>query len=286
MALVFASLAAAWSWLGSWSGIVSFGHAIFFGIGGYAVAVSNLRGGSPWYGALGGALASVIAALICGLLCLRGRGYVFTLVTLVAGAVAEPFVAAHAWVGTHDAFVFPPRISFFNLQFDQKWPYVLLALCVLAAALGVTVGLRSVRIGYYLRALRANAPAARAVGVAALPPRLAVLAASAFVTSVVGSFFAEYALAVTPHAMFALSIGFDIALIGIVAGPARPWGTPLVGAVYALVAHALPLHPAGAAGVAVLIVQGAVVVSIALLRPEGLFAPSPRRRVVAARSAA
>src|SRR5450755_1204055 len=78
--LVFATLAAAWSWLGSYAGILSFGHAVFFGIGGYAVAVSNFRGGSPWYGALGGALAAVAAAVLCGLTCVRGRGYTFALV--------------------------------------------------------------------------------------------------------------------------------------------------------------------------------------------------------------
>lgn len=282
MILVFATLAAAWSWLGSWAGIVSFGHAVFFGIGGYAVAISNLRGGSPWYGALGGALAAMIAALICALLFLRGRGYAFTLVTLFAGALAEPFVAAHAWAGPHDAFVFPRRLGFLNLQFDHKWPYVLLAFCVLAVAIGLTYGLRSIRIGYHLRALRANASAARAVGVNALPPRLAVVAASAFVTSVAGSFFAEYTLAVSPHAMFALALSFDIALIGIIAGPAWPWAPPLAGAVYALVAHALPLHPPGLAGAAVLVAEGLVIAAVAVLRPHGLIAPPAVRRRAAA----
>jgi len=42
---------------------VSFGHAAFFGIGGCAVAVSNFRGGSPCYGAIGGALLAVAEGL-------------------------------------------------------------------------------------------------------------------------------------------------------------------------------------------------------------------------------
>ncbi len=202
--LVFATLAAAWSWLGSYGGIISFGQAIFFGIGAYAVAASNFRGGSPWYGALGGALLAVALAVVCGLVFLRGRGYVFGLVTLVLGALAEPLVAAQSWLGPHEAYVFPVRTGFLNLQFAQKWPYVLLALAVFGVAQALTLGLRSSRIGYSLRALRSAPDVARSVGVSALPPRLAVLAGSAFVTSAAGSFFAQYTLAVAPHLMFGL----------------------------------------------------------------------------------
>jgi branched-chain amino acid transport system permease protein len=284
--LVFATLAAAWSWLGSYAGVVSFGHAVFFGIGGYAVAVSNLRGGSPWYGALGGALASVVVALVCGALSLRGRGYAFALVTLALGAVAEPFAAAHNWVGPHDAYAFPVHAGFLNLQFSQKWPYLLLALAVFSVAQALTLGLRSTPLGLTLRALRANPAAARGVGVRALAPRLLALAVSAFVTSVAGSFSAEYALAVNPQAMLALGLSFDIALIGSVAGLLSPWGAPLAGLVYALAAKAVPLHPSGAAGAAVLVLEGIVIAAIALRLPRGVLGVKPRRAGAAARGAA
>jgi ABC-type branched-subunit amino acid transport system permease subunit len=108
---------------------------IFFGIGGYAVAVSNFRGGSPWYGALGGALLAVALAALCGLICLRGRGYTFALVTLLLGALADPLAAVRPWLGRRDTYYFPPHFGFLNLQFEKKWPYVLLALAVLAALL-------------------------------------------------------------------------------------------------------------------------------------------------------
>ena len=95
---------------------------------------------------------------------------------------------------------------------------------------------------------------------------------SAFVTSVAGSFFAEYTLAVTPHLDVALALGFDIALLGAVAGSASPWGAPLAGVVYVVVAKTVPLHPPGAAGTAVLVVEGFAIVLIALLLPRGAFA--------------
>ena len=258
VALVFATLAAAWSWLGSYAGIVSFGHAVFFGIGAYAVAASNLRGGSPWYGALGGAIFAVIVAL-------------------AAGALAEPFAASRSWLGPHDAFVFPLRAGFLNLQFTHKWPYLLLAAVVFAVTQGITLALRSTRLAYDLRALQANLTAARGVGIRALPPRLIALAVSAFVTSVAGSFCAEYAQAVTPHVDVALALSLDIALIGAAAGSASPWGAPLAGLAYALVVKAVPLHPAGAAGTAVLVVEALAIILIVLLRPRGAFAWRPLR---------
>jgi branched-chain amino acid transport system permease protein len=268
-ALVFATLATAWSWLGAYAGVFSLGNALFFGIGGYAVAVSNLRGGSPWYGALGGALFAVIIAAVCGLLTLRGRGYTFSAVTLLLGAAAEPYVASHAWLGPGNIFAFPVRLGFLNLQFAQPWPYLLLALVVYAVAQGLTFALRASQPGFYLRALRTNPAAARGVGVRALPPRLIVLTAMAFVTSVAGSLFAEYARGVTPPSMFALGLSFDIALIGAIAGTASSFGPALAGLVYAIVAKFVPLHPPGAAGVAVLAVEFAAIVALTLLRLPG-----------------
>jgi branched-chain amino acid transport system permease protein len=285
-AFVFAALATAWSWLGAYAGVVSFGNALFFGIGGYAVAVSNLRGGSPWYGALGGALFAVVVAAVCGLLALRGRGYTFSAVTLLLGAAAEPYIASHAWLGPGDVFAFPVRLGFLNLQFAQPWPYVLLALAVYAVAQGLTFALRSSQPGFYLRALRTNPAAARGAGVRALPPRLLVLTAMAFVTSVAGSLFAEYARGVTPPSMFALGLSFDIALIGAVAGTAAPWGPALAGLMYAVVAKVVPLHPPGAAGVAVLAAEFAAIVAFALLRaPGGIRARLRREAPAVARTA-
>jgi branched-chain amino acid transport system permease protein len=281
--LVFATLAVAWSWLGSYGGVVSLGHAVFFGIGAYAVATSNLRGGSPWYGALGGALAAVVVALLCALLCLRGRGYAFTAITLAGGLLAQPFAAARSWIGPGNSFRFPTHPGFFNLQFAQKWPYVLLAAAVFAVAIGLTYGLRALRLGVYLRALRTNPDAARSVGVSALPPRVAVLAASAFVTSVAGSLFAEFVQSVSPHAMLAFSLSCDIALIGVIAGPVSVWGPPAAALVYVLVTKAVPLHPDGVPGAVVLVVEAALVVAVARLLPQGLpgaFARRPRHPMV------
>lgn len=285
LGLVFATLAQAWSWLGAYAGVLSFGHAVFFGIGAYAVAVSNFRAGSPWYGALGGALFAVILAALFGRLFLRGRGVTFAAITLLAGALAEPFVAAHSWIGSGNALSFPVRTGFLNLQFTEKWPYLVLAFVVFGVTQGLTFALRASRIGWYLKAVRTNPVAARSVGVAAWPAQLVALVASAFVTSVAGSLFAQYALGVDPHMAFALSRGLDIALIGLVAGPASPWGAPLAAVAYVLVGQVVPLHPAGAFGQAVMFLEGSLIVALAVFRPNGIWGTFGRPRTVARNAA-
>ncbi len=282
VALVFATLAQAWCWLGAYAGIVSLGNAVFFGIGAYAVAVSNLRGGSPWYGALGGALAAVIVAAGCGLF-LGGRGYVFSALTLAAGVAAEPLAQRTIRLGNTTHYAFPRQIGFLHLQFSEKWPYLVLALCVFGVAQALTIALRTTRIGMYLRALRSNAVAARGSGIAARPLQLLTLVAGAFVTSVAGSFFAEYRLAVDPQTS-ALGLSLDIALIGVIAGSASPWGAPSVALLYTLVTQVVPLHPPGAPGYAVLGIEAVLVLLAARYFPHGIFAFERPR--IAARSAA
>jgi branched-chain amino acid transport system permease protein len=129
-----------------------------------------------------------------------------------------------------------------------------------------------------LRALRANARAARGVGIAARPLQLLALVASAFVTSVVGSFVAQYRLRVDPAAMFGLALSFDIALLGCIAGPRWAWGPPIAALAYVLLGAIVPLHPPGAIGAAVLVVEGLLIVALARFRPDGAFA-APVRRV-------
>ena len=279
VALVFATLAQAWCWLGAYAGIVSLGNAVFFGIGAYAVAVSNLRGGSPWYGALGGALAAAIVAAASSLFFGR-RGYVFSALTLAAGIAAEPLAERTIRLGHATHYAFPRQIGFLHLQFSATWAYLIIAACIFGVTQALTLAMRTTRIGLALRALRSNAVAARASGVAARPLQLLALVAGAFITSVAGSFFAEYRVAVDPQ-MLALGLSLDIALIGALAGPASLWGAPFVALLYVLLAGFVPLHPPGALGAGVLVVEAALVLLVAHYFPRGMLAANRQPQRVA-----
>ncbi len=92
--LVFIVLAASFDLLLGYTGIVSFAHTMFFGIGAYGVAIASTRLGSTWGAiALGVALAlgvSLLLSLLIGLFSLRVKAIFFAMITL---AVASAFLA-------------------------------------------------------------------------------------------------------------------------------------------------------------------------------------------------
>jgi len=83
MASIFALFAASWDLLSGFTGQISFGHALFFGVAAYTSALLNLNIGLPtWLTIPLGALAAVLAGLVIGVPCLRLRGAYLALATL------------------------------------------------------------------------------------------------------------------------------------------------------------------------------------------------------------
>ncbi|WP_255149935.1 branched-chain amino acid ABC transporter permease [Halorarius halobius] len=83
-ALFFATFVMSWDLVSGYTGEISFGHGLFFGVGGYAAGMANLHLGiNPWLAVPIGALAAAAAGLLIGFPSLRLKGPYFSLVTLV-----------------------------------------------------------------------------------------------------------------------------------------------------------------------------------------------------------
>jgi len=92
MAFLWVTLAMAWNLLGGYTGQVSFGHAVFFGVAAYTAALLAWKlGVSAWYGVLLGPLFAVIVAVPVGLICFRLRGPYFALAMLALGELFRIF---------------------------------------------------------------------------------------------------------------------------------------------------------------------------------------------------
>ena len=105
----------------------------------------------------------------------------------------------------------------------------MLALALFAVVQLATIALERSRLGYYLRALRANHAAAASVGIDERRWKLIAFAWSAAMASAAGVLYAQYTLFVDPPSTIALAISIDIALIGVVGGIGTLWG-PAAGA--------------------------------------------------------
>src|ERR1700730_14481990 len=84
---MYALMAQSWNVVAGFSGQISLGHVIFFGIGAYASSVLFVKYGlTPWAGLLVGMLLSSLAAIAIGVPTLRLRGHYFAIATLLIGS--------------------------------------------------------------------------------------------------------------------------------------------------------------------------------------------------------
>jgi len=268
--LLYAVLGQSWNWISGYAGNISFGHAIFFGCGAYASALCVTHGLSPWLAIPAGALAAALLALVTGFPTLGLRGHYFSIATIAVAALVEVFVRTSPALGKANGFELPIASGWAAMQFPQKGPYVMLALALFAIVQLATIALERSRLGYYLRALRANHAAAASVGIDERRYKLIAFAWSAAMAAAAGVLYAQYTLFVDPPSTIALAVSIDIALIGVVGGIGTLWG-PLAGAlVYVVLAKAVALRMGGTGKGYDLVIYGAIICVIAALRPYGI----------------
>src|SRR5680860_1169899 len=139
---ITALMAVGWNLLGGFTGQISLGHALFFGIGEYTTAVGGVRFGlNPWLGLLLGALIAVAVSMVIGLPAFRLRGPYFSIATIAVGEIAFLIFLNWGFVGGARGLSIPIKEdSFLELQFSgqQKWEYYYIAASLLLLALLAT----------------------------------------------------------------------------------------------------------------------------------------------------
>jgi branched-chain amino acid transport system permease protein len=205
---------------GGYAGLISFGHAAFFGIGAYASTILFVNLGlTPWIGIWIGGLIAGAAGAILAVICARLRGPFFILSTLAASEVVR--IAALNWAtltGGPEGLSIPPVPGLANMVFASKGAYVIVMLVFLVAVFAFTKWLEGSRYGYYLFAVRDDADAASAAGVNPLLVRTVAMALSAGITGIGGSLFAQYFLYLDPTFVISPELSFQFALLAAVGG--------------------------------------------------------------------
>ena len=236
MVLFWTLLGASWNLLGGFAGQVSFGHAVFLGIGAYVTMLSYLSLGlSPFVGMLAGGIVGAIFALPIGLICFRLRGPYFSLATLAVAEIVR--LVALNWeqltAGPMGLLITHlPPLSFAGVKVDweSKIPFYYLGATLALAAMALTHAISRSRLGAYLTAVREDIDSAEAVGIDTVRTRVIALALSAFVVGLAGGFYSLYFRYVDPDAVFAISLSIEMVFIAVVGGLATTAG-PIVGAV-------------------------------------------------------
>jgi branched-chain amino acid transport system permease protein len=272
LTFLWAGLALAWNIAGGYAGLISFGHAAFFGVGAYASTILFVRGGvSPWIGIwCGGVLSGAFGALLA-LICARLRGPFLILSTLAAAEVVR--IGALNWsslTGGPEGLSIPPVAGLANMVFASKATYVVLMLLFLLGVYVITRFLESSRYGYYLFSVRDDADAASAAGVNPLVVRVAAMALSAGLTGIGGSLFAQYFLYLDPTFIISPELSFQFALLAAVGGLGTAIGPVLGSFLITPMSELLRSYLGNQAAGLHLVIYSALLIVVMLYFPSGI----------------
>ena len=275
--LLYAFWATAWNILGGMAGQLSFGHAIFIGVGAYTSSILFVHFGvNPWLGMFVGAAFAAAIGLFIGYVSFRYglRDVYFSLTTLAFAEIVFLLVGNtdyHGLFGGQGGVRFPVvEPSPLIFQFASKVGYYYVVATLLAVALALTWWIRRSRLGYYLIAIRENERTAQAIGINITRYKLVAVAVSAALTALGGTFYAQYYLFIDPPSVLHSSLSIAVLLPAIVGGMNTRLG-PLVGA-FILIPVSEQLRTMLSGGVAGghLVVYSLVIILVMLFIPQGL----------------
>jgi branched-chain amino acid transport system permease protein len=258
---VWITASVAWNLLGGFGGQVSFGFAVFYGLGAYTAALALNRGMNSLVAFLLGGLVALLASLLVGLPTFRLRGPYFAIATIGASEAVRVVMTNLALTGGASGFRIIETGAFRQLEHF----YSALALAVVAVATSVLV--QRSKLGLALVAIREDESAASDLGVNPYRAKLVAHSLAAALTGAAGGIYARYAAFIHPQGVFAFSISVAILLMPIIGGVGTIWG-PVIGAVvYGLiheevVASFPQLH---------LLLYGLLLIVIVFFEPRGIM---------------
>ena len=245
---IFIVLVASYDLLLGYTGIVSFAHTMFFGLGAYGVALASDAMGRGWgalaVGTVAGALAAAVLAAVIGMFSLRVRAIFFAMITLaVASAVAVLVSQLSAITGGEDGlnYSIPRELTpafrlgeVMGVRINGKLlNYYLVFTCCLVLFL-VLLRVVNSPFGRVLQAIRENEFRAEAIGYRVVYYRIIATCLSASVAALAGSLFAIWLRYVGPDTTLSFTIMLDILLMVVIGGMGTIYGAVIGAAIFVL----------------------------------------------------
>jgi branched-chain amino acid transport system permease protein len=265
-ALCFAIFACAFNLLVGYVGLLSFGHAAYFGFASYVTAYAMKHlGTNPEVALLLGVAAAAALGLVFGALAIRRQGIYFAMITLALSQMVYFYAVQVKWTGGEDGIQAVPRGMLFglvDLESDTVMYYVVLAIFVFALA----VVYRTTRspFGQVLKAIRENEPRAVSLGYDVDRYKLLAFVLSASLAGLAGS-----SKALVSHIASLTDVQWqmsgDVVLMTLVGGMGTLFG-PLVGA---FIVEGMQNYLA-TMGEWVLVIQGVIFVAAVLAFRRGI----------------
>jgi branched-chain amino acid transport system permease protein len=256
----YAALAQMWNLLAGYAGLVTFGHQLFIGLGGYTLAVGAERlGFGVWPSFAAAAVVCGALAVPVGALTFRLRGGYFAVGSWLVAEVFRLAFSSSSYLGNANGMFIRPARSV------DPWLVYYIAIGVFIAIVGLVVAMLRSRAGLALMAIRDAEDAAAGLGVHVWRLKLIAFVIAAAGTGLVGALLAVYTPFVQPDAAFSIKWSAEASFMAVVGGIGTVEGPILGTAIYVVLQNEL-----GGRGEIHLIVLGAVSIIVMLLAPGGI----------------
>jgi len=264
-ALILATLAQSWNIIGGYTGYPSFGNSVFYGLGGYGVAIAMVQYGLPFpVGLAIGIGLAVGFAILLGLPVLRLRGHYFAIATLGLAEVMTAIVSNLEIAGRNVGLILPlvkGDVLFFELSL------ILLVVTTLAV-----MWISRSRFGFGLIAIRENEQAAAVMGVNTTLYKILAFALCSVFAAVAGGIHAYWITYLDPGSAFDVALNVKMIIMAVFGGPGTIFGPVLGAFVLSAISEILAAKVTSLAS----IFFGIVIVAAIVFMPRG-FADLVRR---------
>jgi ABC-type branched-subunit amino acid transport system ATPase component/ABC-type branched-subunit amino acid transport system permease subunit len=267
---IWALVALTWNLFSGYSGLISFGHSTFFGLGAFAVALLAIKLGiSPWQGLVVATFVGGLAAVIIGRITFGLRGHYFALAML---AYPSLFIFLFDWMGWQE-LTLPIRRDepLLFMQFADGRIITLIGVAMMTAVMLITLLVERSRFGLSMLSIKQNEMAAEAAGINTLRIKMLGFVLSGALGGLAGGFHAVVLQVVTPHGVLGTVVSAQALILTLFGGIGTLFGpvigavvlVPLTEALRAQLGHVLP----GIQGV----IYGLTIMLVILLAPEGVY---------------
>lgn len=273
---IWALVGVSWNIFSGYSGLLSFGHAAFFGLGAYTVAILFVKVGiTPWIGLPIAGLVGAVASLAIGAATFRLRGVYFSLAML---AYPLSLLYFFEWLGLQEIALPMKRDNpLAYMQFDNPRAYIAIAVVMLVVAVLTDLRIGRSRFGLSLLAIKQNELAAQAAGINPYRWKLAALVVSGALAALAGGLYAVLLVIVTPHSAFGMLVSAQALIFTMFGGVGHVAG-PILGAAILIplsefLSGTIGDHLPGIHGV----IYGVAIIVVVMVAPEGVL-PWLKRR--------
>ncbi len=225
---LYAILAQGLNIIAGFTGYASFGNMIFFGLGGYTVGILMVKAGIPFFPSMMAAgVVGILVAILIGMPLLRLKGHYFALASLGAAEAVRQIMDNLTDLCGGAMGLTLPQMAGKPAQVNVSFYYLMFVLLLIFFAATYTISKN--RLGYALKAIKANEEAADTMGINTTLYKIIGWAISGLFTAIAGGIYAYWFTFIEPATVFDVMIVVKLFVILLLGGAGTVMG-PLYGA--------------------------------------------------------